>query len=138
MKNLLVAGFLLLLTACATVNPLEEAGIETNVIYKFVNPNLSTTLYVKLLPRTAEGGELLFKTARNDDIVRSLEFGQSGVNHQKAYIATERGKVSFHFVEQGLFEELMRYHQYSSYGSQQESVTVFRYRLDFRRAVKVQ
>ncbi len=138
MNKLIVAGFLVLLSACATVDPLQEAGLETEVIYKFVNPNLSTTLYVKLLPRTAEGGALLFKTARNNDIVRSLEFGQSGVNHQKAYLATERGKVSFHFIEEGLFEELMRYHQYSSYGSQQESVTVFRYRLDFRKAVKVQ
>ncbi len=138
MKKLIVAGFLLLLTACATVNPLEEAGIEHSVIYKFVNPNLSTTLYVKLLPPTSEGAELLFKTARNDDIVRSLEFGQSGVNHQKGYLATERGKVSFHFIEEGLFEELMRSHQYSRYGSQQENVSVFRYRLDFRRAIKMQ
>ena len=137
MNKLIVAGMLLLLGACATVDPLQEAGLETNVIYKFVNPNLNTTLYVKLLPRTAEGGALLFKTARNDDDVSSLEIGQRGVKHQKAYIATERGKVSFHFIEEGLMEELMRFHQYSSYGSQQESITVFRYRLDFRRAIKM-
>jgi len=138
MKKLIVSGFLLLLVACATVDPLEEAGIEHSVVYKFANPTLNTTLYVKLLPPTAKGGELLFKTTRNENIVNSLEIGQSGVNHQKGYLATERGKISFHFIEEGLFEELMRSHQYSRYGSQQDNVSVFRYRLDFRRAVKMQ
>lgn len=138
MKNIVLAGILVLLAACATVNPLQEANIETGVIYKFTNPTLSTSLYVKLLPTTAGGGELLFKTVRNEETLTSLELGSRGVYHQKAYLVSERGKVSFHHVEEGLFEELHRHHQYSSYGLQQGELAIFRYRLDFRKAVKLQ
>lgn len=138
MKNIVFAGILVLLAACATVNPLQEANIETGVIYKFTNPTLSTTLYVKLLPATADGGELLFKTVRNKEVITSLQLGASGVYHQRSYLVSERGKVSFHYFEEGLFEELHRHHQYSSYGLQQEELAIFRYRLDFRKAVKLQ
>lgn len=138
MKNIIFAGFLAVLAGCATVSPLQEANIDTGVIYKFTNPTLSTTLYVKLLPATAEGGELLFKTVRNEAVLSSLEPGSSGVYLQRGYLVSERGKVSFHYVEEGLFEELHRHHQYSSYGLQQEELAIFRYRLDFRKAVKLQ
>ena len=134
MKQLLLGCLCFILTACATTNPLEEANIQTNVIYKFINPTLSTSFYVKLLPPDGEKYELLFKTARNDEYVNSLELGDPGVKHQRFYQVSSRGKIRFRFVEEGLYENLLRDHQYSGYGSQQENVTIFRYRLNFRKA----
>jgi len=135
MKKLLFACVFSILTACATTNPLEEAHIRTNVIYKFANPTLSTSLYVKLLPADGEKNELLFKTVNNNETVNSLKSGDPGVKHQKTYRVSLRGKISFRFVEEGLYENLLRDHQYSDYGSQQDRVTIFRYRLDFRKAM---
>lgn len=134
MKKVLLVCLLSILGACATTNPLEEANIQTDVIYKFTNPTLNTILYVKLLPPDGEKNELLFKTARSNETVNSLELGAPGVKHQKYYQVSSRGKIRFRFVEEGLYENLLRDHQYSGYGSQQESVTIFRYRLDFRKA----
>ncbi len=137
MKNIVFAGILVVLAACATVDPLQEANVETDVIYKFVNPTLSTSLYLKLLPASSTDGGLLFRTMRNNETLSSLEIGGDGVYHQKAFLISERGKLSFHFVHEGLFEDLMRSHQYASYGSQQEELSIFRYRLDFRTAEKI-
>jgi hypothetical protein len=138
MKKVLLVCLLSILSACATPNPLEEANIQTGVIYKFINPTLSTSLYVKLLPPNGDKNELLFKTARNNELVNSLELGGPGVKHQKAYHVSSRGKIRFRFFEEGLYETLLRDHQYSGYGSQQDNVTIFRYRLDFRKAIKLQ
>ena len=136
MKNILLISLLSLLLSCATVDPLKQANVETDVIYKFVNPTLSTSLYLKLLPTSSTDGGLLFKTMRNNETLSSLEFGGDGVYHQKAFLVSERGKVSFHYLEEGLFEELHRHHQYSSYGLQQEEFAIFRYRLDFSKSGK--
>lgn len=137
MKTIALLCLLSLLSSCATVDPLKEANVETNVIYKFVNPTLNTSLYLKLLPTTSTAAGLLFKTVRNDESLSSLEIGGKGVYHQKAYLVSERGKLSFHYVDEGLFEDLIRVHQYASSGSQQEELAIFRYRLDFRKAVKL-
>ena len=138
MKQLLLVCLFSILTACATTNPLEEANILTNVIYKFINPTLSTTLYVKLLPPDGEKNELLFKTARNDEYVNSLELDAPGVFHQKYYQVDPRGKISFRHFQEGLFDSLLRFHQYAGSGSQQENIAMFRYRLDFRKAIPQQ
>ena len=138
MKKLLLVCVFSILAACATTNPLEEANLQTDVIYKFSNPTLSTSLYVKLLPPNGDRNELLFKTASNNEFVNSLELGAPGVKHQKAYLVSSRGKIRFRFFEEGLYENLLRDHQYSRYGSQQDNVTIFRYRLDFRKAIKLQ
>jgi len=127
----------IMITACASVSPLEQANIETDVIYKFINPTLSTSLYVKILPVKSEDKGLLFKTVKNSETVDSLEIGAPGVYHQKSYFVSERGKVSFRFFEQGLFESLLKFHQYTVFGSQQEKYAAFRYRLDFRKAIKI-
>ena len=134
MKQLVLTCLFSLLSACATTSPLEESGIQTNVIYKFTNPTLSTSFYVKLLPPDGEKNELLFKTVRNNELVNSLELDGPGVKHQRFYQVSSRGKIRFRFVEEGQYETLLRDHQYSGYGSQQENVTIFRYRLDFRKA----
>ena len=138
MKKIFFAGILLLLVACASVGPLQEANIETDVIYKFTNPTLSTTLYVKLLPPSADSVDLLFKTVRNNQSLKFLQPGADGVFLQKGYRVSERGKVSFYYAEEGLFEELHRHHQYASSGLQQDELAIFRYRLDFRKAEKQQ
>ena len=138
MKQLLIVCLISMLIACATSNPLREANIQTDVVYKFTNPTLSTSLYVKLLPPDGDKNELLFKTARNDEFVNSLELNGPGVYHQKSYHVSPRGKLSFRFFEEGLFESLLRFHQYSSFGSQQDNVAFFRYRLDFRKAIKLE
>jgi len=138
MKQLLLVCIFYMLTACATTSPLEEANLQANVIYKFTNPTLNTSLYVKLLPPGGERNELLFKTARNNEAVNSLELGGPGVKHQKTYLVSSRGKIRFRYFEEGLYENLLRDHQYSGYGSQQDNITIFRYRLDFRKAIKLQ
>ena len=134
MKKLLLVCVFSILAACATPNPLEEANIQTDVIYKFTNPTLSTSLYVKLLPPDGEKNELLFKTARNDETVNSLEVDATGVFLQKYYQVGPRGKINFRHFQEGLFESLLRYHQYAGSGGQQENIAMFRYRLDFRKA----
>lgn len=138
MKNIYLICLLLIITACAGKTPFQEANLETGVIYKFTNATLNSSLYVKFLPGDAGVNELLFKTANNVEWVNSLEFGAPGVYHQKIFSVSDRAKVSFRFFEEGLFEELLRYHQYASSGGQQENISMFRYRLDFRKAVKLQ
>ncbi len=138
MKNIYLICLVLVVVACAGKNPFQQANLETGVIYQFTNPTLHSSLYVKFLPRDGEKGGLLFKTANNAERVHSVEFGTAGVYHQDIYSVTERGKVSFRFFEQGLFEELLRHHQYASSGGQQDNIAMFRYRLDFRRAVKLE
>lgn len=137
MKKIYLVCLVLVVAACAGKNPFQQANLETGVVYKFTNPTLHSSLYVKFLPRNGENGELLFKTTNNVEPVNSVELGTAGVYHQRRYSVSERGKVSFRFFEEGLFEELLRYHQYASSGGQQENIAMFRYRLDFRRAVKL-
>lgn len=138
MKKLYLVCLVLVIVACAGKTPFQQANLETGVVYKFTNPTLHSSLYVKFLPRNNENSELLFKTTNNAEWVNSLEYGAPGVYHQNVYSVSERGKVSFRFFEEGLFEELLRYHQYASSGGQQENIAMFRYRLDFRKAVKLE
>lgn len=138
MKIFYLACLILIVSACAGKNPFLEANLETGVVYTFTNTTLNSSLYVKFLPVDSEVTGLLFKTANNAERVNSLEFGGRGVYHQQIFSVSERGKVSFRFFEEGLFEELLRYHQYASSGGQQDKISMFRYRLDFRKAVKLQ
>ncbi len=138
MKKLLNILVVVALGACASKSPLQEANIETNVVYKFTNPTLSTSLYVNLLPTDGDIGELLFRTAMNEERVYKLEMGGLNVLHQKDYHVSERGKVTFRFFEEGLFESLLAHHQYASSGGQDDNISMFRYRLDFRKAEKIQ
>lgn len=138
MKNTYLLCLILIITACAGKTPFQEVGLETGVIYKLTNPTLISSLYVKFLPGDDGVNELLFKTANNAEWVDSLEIGERGVYHQKSFSVSDRAKVSFRFFEEGLFEELLRYHQYASSGGQQDNISMFRYRLDFRKAVKLQ
>ncbi|MCP4494932.1 MAG: hypothetical protein GY820_47675 [Gammaproteobacteria bacterium] len=138
MKFNIIILVTILLAACAGTNPLQQANIETNVVYRFTNPTLSTSLYVKLLPTGGKIGELLFKTAMNEDHVYRLAMGELNVLHQKGYHVSERGKISFRFFEEGLFESLLAHHQYASSGGQDDNISMFRYRLDFRKAEKIQ
>ncbi len=135
MKKIYLVCLLLVIAACAAKNPFQQANLETGVVYKFTNPTLHSSLYVKFLRGKSE---LLFKTTNNAERVNTLVFGAPGVYHQALYSVSERGKVSFRFFEEGLFEELLRYHQYASSGGQQEKIAMFRYRLDFRKAVKLE
>ncbi len=137
MKKIIILCLLSAVISCAGVDPFEAMEIQTGAIYRFTNPTLHSSLYLKFLPRNGENSELLFKTANNAERVHSLEFGAPGVLQQKIYSVSERGKISFQFFEEGLFDELIRYHQYASSGGQQDNIAMFRYRLDFRRAVKI-
>ncbi len=137
MKKLLTILIVIALAACTSKSPLQQANIETNVIYKFTNPTLSTSLYVKLLPPDGDTGELLFKTTKNQERVYKLEMGGPNVLHQKGYHVSERGKLTFRFFEEGLFESLLAHHQYASSGGQDGSISMFRYRLDFRKAERI-
>lgn len=138
MKIFYLACLILIISACAGKNPFQEANLETGVVYKFTNATLNSSMYVKFLPVDSEVNGLLFKTASNAERVNALEFGGRGVYYQDIFSVSERGKVSFRFFEEGLFEELLRYHQYASSGGQQDKISMFRYRLDFRKAVKLQ
>ncbi len=137
MKKLLTILMVVAVAACASKSPLQQANLETNVIYKFTNPTLSTSLYVKLLPADGNLGELLFRTAKNEERVSKLEMGGPNVLHQKGYHVSERGKLTFRFFEEGLFESLLAHHQYASSGGQDENISMFRYRLDFRKAERI-
>ena len=137
MKFIKFLCLVVIISGCAGKTPFQEANLETEVIYQFTSSTLNSSLYVKFIPGDAGVNELLFKTANNAEQVRSLEPGAPGVYLQKIYAVTERGKVSFRYFEEGLFEELLRHHQYASSGGQQEKISMFRYRLDFRRAVKL-
>ncbi len=138
MKNIFLACLIIIISACAGKNPFQQANLETGVNYKFSNPTLNSSLYVKFLSGREKIKGLLFKTANNAEPVNLLEYGAPGVYHQEIYSVSERGKVSFRFFEEGLFETLLRHHQYASSGGQQEDISMFRYRLDFRRATKIQ
>ncbi|MCP3690277.1 MAG: hypothetical protein GY784_17885, partial [Gammaproteobacteria bacterium] len=59
------------------------------------------------------------------------------VLYQKGYHVSERGKLTFRFFEEGLFESLLAHHQYASSGGQDGNISMFRYRLDFRKAERI-
>jgi hypothetical protein len=133
-KNILYCCMALLISACASPTPFEEARLQANTVYKFSKQTSNYSLYLKFLPPTEDSQTLLFKTVLNSEPIGSFRIGDPGVYHQKAYEVSARGKVRFVVVEEGLYEELLLKHQYSHYGSQRESATFFRYLLDMRRA----
>lgn len=137
MNKIFLVCLVLVITACTTKSPFQESNLETGVIYQFTNPTLNSSLYVRFLPGDAGVNELLFKTVNNAEPVNTLQIGAPGVFHQEVFSVSERGKVSFRYFQEGLFEELLRYHQYASSGGQQDNISMFRYRLDFRRAVSM-
>ena len=139
LKKIIYLLLLPLLAGCAAgPTTFEKLKIKPQTIYRFNNPTLNSILYLRFLPPTEESQELLFKNASKSERVTSLEIGMPGVIHQKSYLLTERGKVHFNVLVVGLYEELIRYHQYSNYGIQQDEMSAFKYRLDMRRAVEHQ
>jgi hypothetical protein len=128
---LALAGFI---SACASPTPFEEARLQTNTVYKFSKQTSNHSLYLKFLPPTGDSQSLLFKTVLNSGPIGSFRIGDPGVYHQKTFEVTARGKVRFVVIEEGAYEVLLLKHQYSHYGSQRESATIFRYQLDMRRA----
>ena len=133
MKKILLACLLALPVACAKVDPLQLNDIKTDITYQFTRPALNTSFYLRLLSAGPQG-ELLFKTAPNHVPVTRLREDDEGVYRQKAYQVSERGKLSFYHVAEGLLEELILIHQYASSASQQGNKTILRYSLDMRRA----
>lgn len=132
--KILIIVLVAFISACASPTPFEEARLQANTVYKFSKQTSSHSLYLKFLPPTKDSQELLFKTVLNSESTGSFRIGDPGVFHQKSYEVSPRGKVRFLVIEEGLYEELLPNHQYSHYGSQRESATIFRYQLDMRRA----
>ncbi|MCP3689522.1 MAG: hypothetical protein GY784_14030, partial [Gammaproteobacteria bacterium] len=58
MKKLLTILIVVAIAGCASKSPLQQANLETNVVYRLTNPTLSTSLYVKLLSPSGDTGEL--------------------------------------------------------------------------------
>lgn len=133
-KKILVLALTVFISACASPTPFEEARLQANTVYKFSKQTSSHSLYLKFLTPTEDSQELLFKTVLNSAPIGSFRIGDPGVYHQKEFEVTARGKVRFLVIEEGPYEELLLKHQYSHYGSQRESATIFRYQLDMRRA----
>lgn len=134
LKKLLWFGIVLLVSACASLTPFEEARLEANTVYKFSKQSSNHSLYLKFLPPTEKQPELLFKTVLNSEPVGSFRIGDPGVFHQVGYEVNARGKLRFLVLVPGLYEELLPKHQYSHYGVQKDELTIFRYQLDMRRA----
>lgn len=134
LKKILMLALAVIISACASPTPFEEARLQPNTVYRFSKQTSNQSLYLKFLPPTEGSQELLFKTILNSEPIGSFRIGDPGVYHQKAYEVTARGKVRFVVAEEGLYEELLLKHQYSHYGSQIEGATIFRYQLDMRRA----
>jgi hypothetical protein len=133
-KKLLTLALAALISACVSPTPFEEARLQANTVYKFSKQTSNQSLYLKFLPPTEDSQALLFKTVLNSEPIGSFRVGDPGVYHQKAYEVSARGKVRFLVIEEGAYEELLLKHQYSHYGSQRDSATLFRYQLDMRRA----
>ena len=135
-KNTLILALAVFISACASgPTPFEEANLQPHTIYKFSNQTSNHSLYLKFLPPTKDSQELIFKTVLNSESIGSFRIGDPGVYHQKSYEVNNRGKVRFLVIEPGLYEEVLRKHQYSHFGIQQEDVAIIRYQLDMRRAL---
>ena len=134
-KNALYFCMALFISACASPTPFEEAKLQPLAIYKFSKQTSNYSLYLKFLPPDDDSQALLFKTVLNSESVGSFRIGDPGVYHQKSYEVNARGKIRFLVIEPGLYEELLRKHQYSHYGVQKDELTIFRYQLDMRRAL---
>ncbi|MFT5503954.1 MAG: hypothetical protein ACI845_001653 [Gammaproteobacteria bacterium] len=129
-----------LITSCATPPTVfENLKIEVSAVYRFNNPTLNTNLYLKFLPIVEdEPPALIIKTISKNQSLNGLEQGLPGVHKAAPYHLTERGKLVFNLAVPGLYEEVLRYHQYSNYGVQQDEITLFRYRLNLLRSEVLQ
>jgi hypothetical protein len=136
LRNIILLFSFLLITGCATPPTVfETLKIQVDSVYRFNNPTLNSNLYLKFLPIVdGEQPALIFKTISKSEILSGLEPGLPGVNLATPYKLTDRGKLVFNQAVPGLYEEMLRYYQYSNYGVQQDEITLFRYRLDILRA----
>lgn len=130
--TLFISSFMMFLTSCASIPLNEKAGVEIGTLYKFSNPKLDSTLYVKFLPVNENGSPLLFATKPNNIKVKDISLGEDGVFEKNYYGVDDRGRVLFRFRQKGLFKDLLPSHRYIRSGQQNGDISSFSYRLDFK------
>jgi hypothetical protein len=132
---ILMFSFFLMFGCATPPTVFENLKIDVSSIYRFNNPTLNTNLYLKFLPIVEdEPPALIIKTISRSQSLDGLAPELPGVHLVTPYHLTDRGKLVFNLAIPGLYEEVLRYHQYSNYGVQQDEITLFRYRLDLLRS----
>ena len=118
----------------------EMAGVAPDTYYKFSNPRLEKSLYVKILPQTPKGkNPLILKTMENSEEFKPFKEGDEGVYFESNFYVGSDGRVSFRIFEDESFLKKLPNHPYYSSGSNEgKNKSSFRYSLDFKKAVVVQ
>ncbi len=129
-----------LVVGCAAlIPPHQRAGVEIGKIYKFSNPKLNASLYVKFLPETEKNNPVLFGTFNNDKIVKDLKLGEDGVYTRPYFHVSDKGVVTFrYYSKERKIEELIKLHPYFVSGGQYSDEAAIQYRLNFKYATIVE
>lgn len=127
---------LALVVGCAAIiPPHQQAGVEVGKLYKFSNPKLDTSLYVKFLPLAGKEKPVLFGTFNNNRVIKDLELGEEGVFTRPYFQVSDSGVVTFrYYSKEKTIEELVPLHPYFVSGGQYGDEAAVQYRLNFKYA----
>lgn len=134
LRFILVILSLTVLAACASTPPNKRAGVTVGTVYKFSNPRLDSSLYVKFLPAVKGKSGLLFAIFPNSKVVKDIKASESGVFKQDWYSVTDDGFVSFRCHEKDNYRKRLELLKYATAADQFRHDWSFWYRLNFKHA----